>query len=1467
MSTVRRPLGLAVLFAAVLLSVSVAHAEDWHAALARHWAPLIYQDVAVDLVSNPEGRYDFVTSADFDGDLDGSNNWENAPSYELPARVYYSVVETSTHYYITYALFHPRDWTYIAKRDLCAIHENDLEGAMFVVAKGTSTYGDLRLMGTISHGDLFLFKNVTNDVAVIGDPSHVDTADSLVHWSNINTASHPCLFVEAGGHRIGARDAAVEVNPDGHFIFDGTQTRYAFRGGDGVRYRCIGEEGVPTHEPPHEYPIEDWFYQLVPIETTLWAYRTGTDMFVQPFSYGGSECPITGLPRYFNAAGDPADLCARPPWAWYQGTGVEGQWFLDPADAYAAMLTYWADGSLPEYGHYFDNPYRSKESQLTVDLPAGGSYALGQPVGLHWTAQAGQNIHRTTATLYTSRSSAEVPTGRYWHDEGAIILTDGQATWTAAGDVSPVCQFAIRTGLICNGDYAVVGYSAPFAITEAPSISVIEPAGGESWALGSLQMIQWQPSGEFDGFDLSLSTDGGATYPYPVGHALGSASELQWHLPSGSIYLSDEARIRISGQIHGGGEIHNEGEIFSIVAPGADVVQLTLDPSQISVGQEVIVTALVTSQGVPLNNQDVTFSATPDGSGGWSGGNCGGMCRITGVDGKAVMSFYPSVSGDLILRGTAPSGASGQAILHVTEPTVNVSIHVHTTEYGSTSRYLATAKLEDHGSPMVGQEVTLTTTKGLFSNGTQTIKGDTGGSGEYNQTITVTFPPCGEVVICATPTNYPGSYTCKLYYWCWPPAPIAPYDTLNVDVAYNDEWDASSGMEWSPDGTKLVYGSGTSIAAISYPAKQSVFSTDLGDHIRDLSWDDIGAKVVVADENSDVITLDGSTGASLSRCTISGGDPNLSVDWTNTSTVVVGRMDISPCRLMDISKSNCSQSTCYSGLPATCCDVTRVRRYTDGSLAGVTSDVWDPCTNAGGAVLVYGPGGSSPSKSWLDQVSSGGAFYDCDWLPGGQKLVAGGEDFAAVYGLNPKTVMPLTVTDYVYGVAGLSSDSVAVVEQYDLRVYGTDGSPYGLWHSTVGALVDVAWNKAQNVLAVGGGGRVLLFNFSHDHEPPEVGVPQIVMVPYGQTTGTITGTVEDQTIHNLRLRARVESGSWVDVPITAGGSISYTTPVDEGRTHVNFEAVDYYRNSIAVSVSIVRPTDSTAPVVSDFNCTPGDGSPGTSYSFYARVLDLESGVNPSTVQLAILSSGEQPVTSIPMYDDGAQGGDQTAGDGIYSAEWPNSTLGYFYCRIIAADNAGNQMTSENLGGFATPCRVHIEATLALDRVTLRWVVPQDLSVLGFRIDRRTGDLDWASVAPNLPAAHGELTWVDPEAEAGRRYDYRVVTIQANGRSDISDMVSIDVPIPRLSLRMHPNPVVGECSVLFALPGASPVRIQAFDVAGREVATLTSGHYRAGTHVLSWSPCSADGRRLATGTYYLRLESLFGRRTIPWVVMH
>jgi hypothetical protein len=156
--------------------------------LAHHHAPIHYQDTDDTLA-----EADYLTRFDYDGDWDALNNWENLDTGDLSGAVYYSVVESCTHWFIVYGFFHPRDWTDTIEQE----HENDMEGLLAVVRKDGGKFGALEGMVTVFHNDFYSFTP--------SDSPFTDGAqdiDGEIPWESIWFTPHPLTSAEAEGHGL-----------------------------------------------------------------------------------------------------------------------------------------------------------------------------------------------------------------------------------------------------------------------------------------------------------------------------------------------------------------------------------------------------------------------------------------------------------------------------------------------------------------------------------------------------------------------------------------------------------------------------------------------------------------------------------------------------------------------------------------------------------------------------------------------------------------------------------------------------------------------------------------------------------------------------------------------------------------------------------------------------------------------------------------------------------------------------------------------------------------------------------------------------------------------------------------------------------------------------------------------------------------------------------------------------------------
>jgi plastocyanin len=76
----------------------------------------------------------------------------------------------------------------------------------------------------------------------------------------------------------------------------------------------------------------------------------------------------------------------------------------------------------------------------------------------------------------------------------------------------------------------------------------------------------------------------------------------------------------------------------------------------------------------------------------------------------------------------------------------------------------------------------------------------------------------------------------------------------------------------------------------------------------------------------------------------------------------------------------------------------------------------------------------------------------------------------------------------------------------------------------------------------------------------------------------------------------------------------------------------------------------------------------------------------------------------------------------------------------------------------------------------------------------------------------------------------------------------------------PNPTRGDISFAVAVPRTGAVSLTVHDVAGREVARISSDVLTAGEHPFHWDARAANGRPLGSGRYFIRLSAPGVRET-------
>ena len=325
----------ACLAAAVLvtgLSATPAHAAVSRAELALRWAPIHYQDVDATGSHALGGKSDYITRVDFDGNLNGRDNWDDAATTgaSYRAAAYYDVVETSTHWYLTYFFYHPRDW--VDHPFFETEHENDGEGLTLAVEKDGSTYGVLRGMVTVAHSDFYSYAPAGSTWS-----NGKETIDGTVQLQSSphDSFQHPATAQEPQGHGLKAYPQ-VTINGDGLVYYPST----------------VGETPSSGNDRDVQYELIDLF-----AGGGLWAQRGNAALFASLGTFAGDTSGDCGQGTWQCTTNS-----ANAPWGWDDGndTPARGEVATDPAKLATEYFT--IPGSVSR--SYTYNPYSSAAAAL-----------------------------------------------------------------------------------------------------------------------------------------------------------------------------------------------------------------------------------------------------------------------------------------------------------------------------------------------------------------------------------------------------------------------------------------------------------------------------------------------------------------------------------------------------------------------------------------------------------------------------------------------------------------------------------------------------------------------------------------------------------------------------------------------------------------------------------------------------------------------------------------------------------------------------------------------------------------------------------------------------------------------------------------------------------------------------------------------------------------------------------------------
>ncbi|MBM4372252.1 MAG: Ig-like domain-containing protein, partial [Deltaproteobacteria bacterium] len=305
-----------------------------YATLAATYSPVIYGET-----SPGYAKYDVPTRFDIDGDWNGGDtvSYMQTEVQSITPTVYYSVVESKSHWFITYAYF----WPYRYEADAEARFGNDMAGAVVTVRKhdGMPVFVDTYHKHDTSELSDAYVSDAFDLVPLAANPLDYRFEDRFptdVLFPN----GHFEAYLSAGKHESCLWQDRNNTWFDGCLLNPGLiaqmeKIQYVYGAGEPDVLQKSGASW-PTN-------LQGVKYELIPLLETFWARRDqyGPELLWDvgfPYEhFQGRPALTTDIPGTFT---DPVgNDNGRPPWAWkwQPGNGetfydiARGAMILDPA--------------------------------------------------------------------------------------------------------------------------------------------------------------------------------------------------------------------------------------------------------------------------------------------------------------------------------------------------------------------------------------------------------------------------------------------------------------------------------------------------------------------------------------------------------------------------------------------------------------------------------------------------------------------------------------------------------------------------------------------------------------------------------------------------------------------------------------------------------------------------------------------------------------------------------------------------------------------------------------------------------------------------------------------------------------------------------------------------------------------------------------------------------------------------------
>jgi hypothetical protein len=142
----------------------------------------------------------------------------------------------------------------------------------------------------------------------------------------------------------------------------------------------------------------------------------------------------------------------------------------------------------------------------------------------------------------------------------------------------------------------------------------------------------------------------------------------------------------------------------------------------------------------------------------------------------------------------------------------------------------------------------------------------------------------------------------------------------------------------------------------------------------------------------------------------------------------------------------------------------------------------------------------------------------------------------------------------------------------------------------------------------------------------------------------------------------------------------------------------------------------------------------------------------------------------------------------------------------------------------------------------------------FHLWRQEPGRDRVRISQTLLSNQTAYDFTDPAPPAGPA-DYWLQEIATDGSDNWYGPAHLAAAAVPSALRLYaaaPNPFNPRTTIRFDLPGAGPVRLAIYDLAGRLVKVLVEGERPAGSYEAVWVGRDTSGHSAPSGSYLARL---------------